>query len=527
MAAITLTKSSRRKSILLLGTGVIIGITAVLASKAGIDYTSTDKFCDQFCHVHPHAAQSWIKSTHYTTKSGVSTHCIQCHLPAGGIEYYTEKARLGAQDIYGKLFKDVTKIDWISKRSYDRALTFSYDSACIQCHNILFSAKLSKKGIDGHLHYQRASDKLRCISCHLDVGHFREKKTEEALAGADPLDAFDSKAFPLNRDGFGNYTEVIPGSDVRFEMVAIPGGSFSMGSPESEPYRRQDESPVREVQLSPFWMGRTEVRWREWEVFYAQRSNPGREDPNYSAADARTGPTPPYGSPDQGWGKGSQPAITMTHHAAVAYCQWLSSVTGKRYRLPTEAEWEYVCRAGTATPYFFAGDPSSFTARSWWNRMVGAKTVPIGEYVWYQANSNGRTHPPSSVKPNRWGLLNMLGNVKEFCLDWYDPQAYAHYPSDGPLINPRGPESGKEHVVRGGSYKSDAADLRAAAREETETEAWLLTDPQSPKSIWWYSNCSDVGFRVVREQEPAVPTPAGAGIAAAAGEPEGRPAVRR
>ena len=95
----------------------------------------------------------------------------------------------------------------------------------------------------------------------------------------------------------------------------------------------------------------------------------------------------------------------------------------------------------------------------------------------------------------------MLGNVKEFCLDWYTPDAYNMYPEDGLIINPAGPESGTEHVVRGGSYKSDPADIRSAARDRTYHDKWLLTDPQSPKSIWWYSDSKDVGFRIVREVE--------------------------
>jgi formylglycine-generating enzyme required for sulfatase activity len=99
-------------------------------------------------------------------------------------------------------------------------------------------------------------------------------------------------------------------------------------------------------------------------------------------------------------------------------------------------------------------------------------------------------------------MVDMLGNVREFCLDWYAPDAYSHL--SGEATDPRGPESGKEHVVRGGSYLTDAADLRCAARDHTREDDWLLTDPQSPKSIWWYSDVTDVGFRVVREVDAGV-----------------------
>ena len=490
---------TRKRAFLLIFTGIILGFIIVYGAKAGIDYSSTDQFCDKFCHAHPHATASWIKSTHYTTKSGMVTHCVDCHLPAGGIEYYTEKARLGFKDFYGFYFKDTKKIDWEAKRSLDEAVSFTFESSCLRCHQILFSSKLTKKGADAHLHYQRMKGKLLCINCHLTGGHYSEKKPEEYMEATE--DVYDPKAFPPPADEFKGYTETLPGSDVKFEMVAIQGGTFTMGSPDSEAFHRPDEGPQRQVQLSPFWMGRTEVRWREWEVFYAQRGTPGHNDPSYSAEAAATGPTPPYGSPDQGWGRGARPAITMTHHSAMVYCEWLSSVTGKKYRLPTEAEWEYACRAGTSTPYFFPGDPEDFTAESWWNRLFGAETAPLGNFARFAGNGRSRSAPPAAVKPNPWGLINTIGNVKEFCLDWYDPQAYAKYPGTGPVVNPRGPESGQERVVRGGSFKSDAVDLRAAARDFTKTERWLMTDPQSPKSIWWYSDCNDVGFRVVREYE--------------------------
>ncbi len=488
---------TRRRTLLLILTGMIVGFVVVYGAKASIDYSSTNEFCDKFCHVHPHVTASWIKGTHYTTKSGVVTGCIECHLPAGGLEYYTEKARLGLQDVYGFYFKDTKKIDWEGKGSLEEAVDYTYESACLRCHQILFSSQLTKKGADAHLYYQRMNGKILCLNCHLNSGHYTEKKAEEYAAATD--DVYDPNAFPPPEEEFKNYTEVIPGSDVKFEMVAVPGGTFAVGSPDSEPFRDADEGPQRQVQLTPFWIGRTEVRWREWEVFYAQRGTPGHSDPDYDPEVAATGPTPPYGSPDQGWGRGARPAITMTHHSATVYCDWLSSVTGRKYRLPTEAEWEYACRAGTSTPYFFPGDPSDFTAESWWNRIFGAEKQPLVGFARYAGSGSARTASPSAVKPNPWGLINTIGNVREFCLDWYDPEAYAKYPSTGPVLNPRGPDSGKEHVIRGGSFKSDAADLRAAARDFTRTDAWLMTDPQSPKSIWWYSDCNDVGFRVVRE----------------------------
>jgi formylglycine-generating enzyme required for sulfatase activity/nitrate/TMAO reductase-like tetraheme cytochrome c subunit len=489
-----------RKIRWLFGGGVAAGVVLLLSGRLAMEHTSSDQFCDRACHVHPQATQLWIKSTHFSNKSGVISHCTDCHLPAGGgVDHYLEKARLGVQDVYGKLSKDAAAIDWQSKRMLDRARTFTFDSGCIKCHVNLFSKGLSKKGTDAHLHYQRSgAARLHCINCHLNVGHFSDQKPSETEISSEEPATVESPEFPLTTAGFGNYTQAIPGSGVKLQMVAVPGGSFLMGSPATEAYRRSDEGPVRRVAVSSFWMGRAEVSWREFDAYYGQR---GTRSGQERAVDAVTGPTPPYGSPDQGWGRGGRPAVTMTHHAAIAYCEWLSDVTGKKYRLPTEAEWEYACRAGTTSPYFFEGDPAQFTARSWLNRILGVKTQPLADYARYETTSQGRTHLPGAVKPNPRQLVHMLGNVKEFCLDWYDPQAYAKAAGDVEVLNPRGPDSGKEHVIRGGSFKSDAADLRSAARDHTLEEEWLLTDPQLPKSLWWYSDCNDVGFRVVREAE--------------------------
>ena len=218
--------------------------------------------------------------------------------------------------------------------------------------------------------------------------------------------------------------------------------------------------------------------------------------------DAISGATPPWGAPDQGWGKGKRPAITMSWHAANVYCQWLSKVTGKKYRLPTEAEWEYACRGGTETPYFFPGDPKKFTSEGFLRKIFRPDTAVISSRVVYNMNSDGKTKEPGGMIPNPFGLKNMSGNVAEFCSDYYSPTAYLNDSTD--MVNPQGPVRGSEHVIRGGSFKSDARDVRSAARDYTKTKAWLVTDPQMPKSIWWYSDCIDVGFRVVCEVDSSL-----------------------
>jgi len=469
-----------------------------------IHNTSTDGFCT-LCHTHPKAIYSWKRSTHYKNESGVVVHCIDCHLPPVGLHYFAEKAFLGIKDIYGTIFKDTDKIDWEAKSVLEHAVTYTFDSSCLRCHEDLYSLGLSPEGVEAHEYYEKMKDEIHCINCHITVGHFHEKPVEEVDLLA--KEEFKIPVYSSDTGEFMNYTEVIPGTDVTFNMIVIPEGEFLIGSPEFEPFRNEDENPPHTVKLSRFWMGETEVTWREFDIFYERTATRGKNDEETASyeeiddVDAITGPTPPYGSPDQGWGKGLRPAITMTHHAAIVYCKWLSRVTGKKYRLPTEAEWEYACRAGTTGPYFFEGIPNELTGKSWKNRLFGIDSSIINSYIWYERNSSGKTQLPYVNKPNPWGLYNMLGNVKEFCLNCYLQDIYSTYPTDCPAVNPTGPENGAEHVIRGGSYKSDPADLRSAARDHTYNDRWLITDPQSPKSIWWYSDSKDVGFRIVREFE--------------------------
>ncbi|RKY86755.1 hypothetical protein DRQ09_05630 [candidate division KSB1 bacterium] len=485
--------------------GFTTGVIFILIIHRAVEYTSSDKFCN-YCHVHPHVTSSWRLSTHYNNKSGVVVHCVECHLPPDGIKHYAEKVRLGIKDIWGKLFKDKSKINWEEKSKLELAVNFTYREACIRCHKNLFPLKLSKKGEEAHLYYTRKSKQIRCLNCHLYVGHYSELVVQKKPFGETKKAKKIIYTEPAKVEKFENYTEYIPGSSVKFDMIAIPGGTFTIGSPESEPYRYQDEGPQRKIKVSRFWMGKTEVTWDEYEEFYRQTSVEGKNNirlissyKRSSELEAITGATPPYGSPDQGWGRGKRPAITMTYYAAMVYCKWLSAVTGKKYRLPTEAEWEYACRGGTDGAYFFGGNPEKYTSKRLWNRIFKPDTSLINSYVIYAGNSGGKTHLPSEVKPNPFGLLNMSGNVREFCLDWYSPDAYSMYPENVTIVNPGGPPSGKEHVIRGGSYKSDAIDVRSAARDHTRHSAWMITDPQIPKSLWWYSDCNDVGFRVVCE----------------------------
>jgi formylglycine-generating enzyme required for sulfatase activity len=193
----------------------------------------------------------------------------------------------------------------------------------------------------------------------------------------------------------------------------------------------------------------------------------------------------------------------MTYHAAETYCKWLSKVTGKKYRLPTEAEWEYAYRGETTGSYFFDGEPKDFMKKGIFGKIFSKNSDEIYQYINFIGSGIGKTIEPANVKPNPFGLQNMPGNVAEFCQDWYAGDIYSQY-SQELIKDPTGPEEGTEHVIRGGSFKSRAEDVRCATRDYTKTEKWLLTDPQMPKSIWWYSDCNHVGFRVVCEPEDEI-----------------------
>ncbi len=482
--------------------GFLAGILLMILGNRAIKMTSSDEFCAS-CHVHPHSTQSWKLSTHYDNERGIVIHCIECHLPPEGIPHLAEKAKTGIRDVYGAIFKDVSKINWEEKSQLEYAKKHTYKEACLHCHQNLFPIGLSREGDEAHLYYSQHPDELRCINCHLYTGHYSEdaihaKNVDFGKKPEKPKKIFNR---PARVDTFANFTETVPGTSSSFEMVAIPGGRFTLGSPQDEPFREKDEGPRGEVEISPFFLAKTEVTWDEYLSFFAMTASEGRTSDTDKQADAETGPTPPWGNPGQGWGKGSRPAITMTHHAAEYYCQWLSEMTGKKYRLPTEAEWEYAARAGTTGPYFFEGDPRKYSEKGFMKKIFGSDTSTINTYVIYHLNSQGKTGLPSEVKPNPFGLVNMPGNVSEFCSDWYAPDAYEKLP-ENLVKDPQGPAYGEEHVIRGGSFKSDAGGVRSASREHTRSIDWLKTDPQIPKSIWWYSDCNHVGFRVVCEWNP-------------------------
>jgi formylglycine-generating enzyme required for sulfatase activity len=288
------------------------------------------------------------------------------------------------------------------------------------------------------------------------------------------------------------YKATIPGTNVEFQMVPIPGGTSLIGSLADEPDRGDDEGPPFNVEIAPFWMGKCEITWaeykqfmRSYEIFKTFVSKNIRVVTPANIADSVTSPTPLY-EPDFTFVLGDKerhPAVTVSHYAAKQYTKWLSGMSSAFYRLPTETEWEHACRAGTRTRYSFGDDPEQ-----------------LGDYAWYFENSDEAYHEVGLKKPNPWGLHDMHGNVAEICLDQYEADAYAHFTGKTvPFLQAiRWTKEMFPHVIRGGSWDADPPLLRSAARSHTED--WREEDPNLPKSPWWFTDspAQSVGFRIVR-----------------------------
>lgn len=212
-----------------------------------------------------------------------------------------------------------------------------------------------------------------------------------------------------------DYTETA--FDIGLEMVWIPGGSFMMGSPESETGRGSNE-PLHRAEVDGFWMGKFELTQGQWEKL--MKLNPSAKR-----------------------GNNRLPVDSMTRDEADAFCRKLAEKAGLNYALPTETQWEYACRAGSTGIYSF-GD--SITA--------------AGDYAWFGQNSAEQPHEVGQLKPNAWGLFDMHGNVWEWCRDWYADDAYA----TNPAKNPKGPASGEMRILRGGSWSNKPTFIRSAIR---------------------------------------------------------------
>jgi len=286
-----------------------------------------------------------------------------------------------------------------------------------------------------------------------------------------------------------DYTEfVATAQGAKFEMLSVKGGEFFLGSPKSEIGHQLAEEPQKKVKIEPFWMGEVEVTWELYNAFY-QNGKPRNSDGSLVSTSQKEGlaaivcqPTPQYHDMflnSSFANDPKHPAMDMTQHAANKFCQWLSVQTGHYYCLPTEAEWEYACRAGSATAWSFGDDSEE-----------------LDDYAWYESNSNFTYQKVALKKPNAWGFYDMHGNVAEWVLDQYSHTFYQKI-KEGE-VNPwnraltRYPRS-----IRGGSWDSPALETRSAARMGSSKDLKAL-DPQVPKSVWYHTGGQHIGFRVVR-----------------------------
>ncbi len=288
------------------------------------------------------------------------------------------------------------------------------------------------------------------------------------------------------------FETTIPGSDVTFQMVPIPGGKVKVGSPDSEGNRMDCEGPQVELEIKPIWIGQHEVTWSEYKVYmrldtiFKKFNTEGirqiTEETEIDAITAPSGLYDPSFTYDAGDGL-KQPAATMTQFAAKQYTKWLSRISGQFFRLPSEGEWEYACRAGTTTAYYFGDDPSE-----------------LEEHAWFDDNADWERQDVGQLKPNPWGLYDMYGNVSEWVLDGYSEEGFGKLKEAkdmDPLV--AWPTEVYPMVSKGGHYLSLSEECRSASRLPSDDEDWKIDDPNTPQSPWWYTTepATGVGFRLV------------------------------
>lgn len=255
-------------------------------------------------------------------------------------------------------------------------------------------------------------------------------------AGAVQIAVTKDRAAAVHQDS-------IPGTLVRFEMVAVPSGTVSIPGKDGP----------KTVAVSNFLIGRTELSWDAYDAYMLSKPTAGESQA--AGADAVSRPSKPYGAPDYGWGHRGFPAISVTRAAAESFCVWLSSRTGRKYRLPTEAEW---VRAASLA----RGSRAPSAAR-------------IDAIAWHAGNAKSTTHALSTRRADELGLRDLFGNAAEWVVS-----------DDG------------RNVARGGSFRDPRKGVGPHARA-VQNDSWNERDPQIPKSRWWLSDGPFIGFRIVRE----------------------------
>lgn len=299
---------------------------------------------------------------------------------------------------------------------------------------------------------------------------------------------------------FDDHTQQIADSNQAVDLAAVPGGVFLMGG---------NSSGLHEVELDSFWISKHEITWDQYNLFLEDSIQDLRRElykvfynVDIETADAVSAPTwteellevlrdadipadvisipsPAWGDLSAGMGVSGHPAVNITHYAALMYTKWLTIKTGDFYRLPTEAEWEYACRAGNNENY------TSYFASQ------------IDQYAWHIGNSNRTYHPVDSKLPNPFGIYNMLGNVAEWTMDQYHEDYFEKLdgePANNPWFKP---DQLYPRAVRGGSWM-DQSEVASCLQRRGSDPSWKRNDPQLPKSLWWHTNAYHVGFRVVK-----------------------------
>ena len=320
----------------------------------------------------------------------------------------------------------------------------------------------------------------------------------EQLAVTQKIHALITKT--AKKEALEAYQVPVPKADNSpLKFVPIPTGTFKMGPPDGKQHT---------VAISPFWMSETEITWLHYNPFYlndAEFKTPRNKDgtldtdnDRYSSnqpdlekvalVDAVSQPTYQYHDMfDRGrFAKDTNyPAMDMTNHAASKFCQWLSAQTGHFYRLPTEAEWEYACRAGTESSYSFGDDASQIDHYSWSRNNSKTKNQLTYNHV-------------AQKKPNPWGLYDMHGNVNEWTIDGFASLEADFFPSS--ISNPWiFPTKRYPRVFRGGSFEDFPEDQTSSSRA-TSSNTLKKDDPQIPRSVWYHTHGQKIGFRVVRPQ---------------------------